>query len=806
MGVWRFVSCHLTMALLILVMVLHFLPNAGFLPWGGLWMRMQSHSMLHSYYLAEKDVYREMGNNWNPDSPLVQAKVERRAKQYHDFFTYDEFGKKYVYTYDIDSFYWLRYARNLGMKGRYGDVQVEGRDFDRLVIAPLGVQVEHYSPHPYVLAWMYKVLRVFGLPFMEAVGLFPMIFVAGSIGLVFVLARLVHRPESAFFAALFFGVLGTGVGHTIWGNVDTDAYNLFFPLLVVVMFAGVLLFKGIRRYVAVALCAGVVALYSLFWIGWWFIFDVLLGALGGKLLYELYVSVRVRKLVPEVFDSLCLLALLVIFAGVFVSLVSGLQYFLSAFGSPVAYARQLSDVLYYDLWPNVYQTVQELKGVPFSLIIIGSGGFLIWAISVAGLIHTVWTRRNEPEGVLGVLLLLWLVAMVFATTKGLRFALLISAPLSIGFGTGVGKLLRVRLPLPQWLRYGGVCVGALSLMVASHQVQGSFGDVRTEEQYINDAWVVALEEVKQNSTADAIITTWWDYGHLIKYVADRPVTFDGGTQQTPISYWVARLLTTPSETEALNILRMLDCGSMNAFYAIENATRDSWRAFELLDKVLPMNDSDARTVLAQANASAAYPLVKCSPPEAFVLVSGDMVLKSHVWGGFGTWNVSRAVAAQLAGHPDAEKRIVQVLNWSQDQARQDLAIIQGTADMRDYVAQSVAFDGNIISCDANACGHLVLNLSSHTAYGSRTKQVYPVVHVVNNSLVVPNASDDVFLVVSPSGTGMLANRQLARSVFTRLYFFEGAGLRHFKLFTSVPSLTEKKIVAYRVEWYSELSK
>ncbi|MDP2629072.1 MAG: hypothetical protein Q8P15_04220, partial [Nanoarchaeota archaeon] len=41
----NFAKQHTTLCVLLLLILLQFLPNAGFLPWGGIWMRLQAQDM-----------------------------------------------------------------------------------------------------------------------------------------------------------------------------------------------------------------------------------------------------------------------------------------------------------------------------------------------------------------------------------------------------------------------------------------------------------------------------------------------------------------------------------------------------------------------------------------------------------------------------------------------------------------------------------------------------------------------------------------------------------------------------------------
>src|SRR3989338_9936500 len=108
----------------------------------------------------------------------------------------------------------------------------------------------------------------------------------------------------------------------------------------------------------------------------------------------------------------------------------------------------------------------------------------------------------------------------------------------------------------------------------SNVIQQSENIVRNDVPLINDAWYKALTRINENSQEDAIITSWWDFGHHFKVIADRAVTFDGTTQSTPQAHWVGRLLSTSSEKEAIGILRMLNCGAEQGTQRINEEIHD----------------------------------------------------------------------------------------------------------------------------------------------------------------------------------------------------------------------------------------
>ncbi len=851
---WQFVLKHKVLCTLLLVLVLHVLPNEGYLPWGGLWMRMQVQQVPAAYTLADKYVAKLMQDElektlakkypdkpvlerkavaaqqvvmkWNTLYPLFAQKRNLKAEAYLEHFTYEQNGKRYAYPQEIDSFYFMRFARNLVEKGMYGDKEENGIPYDTLVTAPLGTPLYRTWIHPYLLAKTYTLLRMFDsrIPLMEAFSFFPMVLVTITLLLVFWLALKLQNLFAAFFSTLLFGLLGNGLVRTVWGNTDTDVYNLFFPVLILLGLYASLAAKTMMKQTALMFFTGLfLGLFARTWQGWWFVFDMVLGVFVIKLVYDLYAVYAVRE--HSFKNDVVLFVLFLFFTGLFVTLFTDFKEFSATLGNPFSYEQSITNVLRFDIWPNVYTTVSELQGASVADIITSTGGILIHVIVLVGLLSSVIQRRNEPAAFLCLVLLFWYGGMLYATTKGIRFALLLTVPIAWGFGIGIGALVQyiqkhkdhALIGLAPKVGVMLVCILAFGTIMLSKQVLGSYAEVSLSEPVLNDAWQSVLETIKINSPPNAIITSWWDYGHVFKYVANRPVTFDGGSQQRNLAYWVARMLTTANETEAVGILQMLDCGSTNAIEIAENLTNNSYAAVLLVQELVGMSKEEAQKYLEIKGyeTTRIIPALKCGPPPAFVIVSGDMVKKAHIWGRFGLWNFTRALATQQVqgkSKPEALNGLQKVFGWNQTRAEDEYNLFYDAKTVNDYISPEAAYDANLASCvdtgGFQLCGNgLVFNTTSYDA-GLITKTLDTVVYPTRDGRITTKkgqnqTSPQISALVIPytdQYESILVTPHFTESLFTRLFFYQGHGLKHFKLFTWQPAMTGGSIFVYKVDW------
>ena len=309
---------------------------------------------------------------------------------------------------------------------------------------------------------------------------------------------------------------------------------------------------------------------------------------------------------------------------------------------------------------------------------------------------------------------------------------------------------------------------------------------------VDDAWFVILENLKVNSDPSSIITSWWDYNHMFKAIADRRVTFDGGSQNTPQAYWVGKLFLSDDERVSIGIARMLNCGGNKAFDEVDKhltnipdsvalvneiITVDRWHAENLLVERLSMSYDETESVLQYTH---------CEPPESYIIASGDMVGKSGVWGHFGSWDFYKA--EEVFSTPK-EQRIGKL------------------ADADSYAAGWPSYSGNQVECWGEegllACdlggSELRLNLETKAVNSS----VFPEQIVYENDsgvISVKLNSSSGFSLIIPGNQGVLSHPTQASSLFTKMYFFEGKGLDCFELFDKQTRINGERIYVYKADW------
>ncbi len=637
-------------------------------------------------------------------------------------------------------------------------------------------------------------------------------------------------------------------------------------------------------------------LFARSWIGWWYIFDFILAASGIFIIYYIIVHYKDLKKglyaffrENEILYSMIFTVLVYFIAsGIFVTLLQQFSVFLEAPTSPLKIVT-LKDPVRPDIWPNVFTTVAELNegnlgqivgqmggpfmfyisilgiiltllkrkeaefdiiyalmllvcwvgvmlGVHFMLRNKGIGtGLLI--LSALGLIYAVFKRGKKVEAHYALLLSIWYIASIYASFKGIRFTLLLAPAFSVAFGVALGMLYKYitqivskEIKIANWIT-GGVLIIIFSLFMIT-PIRTAYAASGSDLPIINDAWYSALTAIKNNSSEEAIISSWWDFGHHFKYIADRPVTFDGTTQELQPAHWIGKTLLTDDEELSIGILRMLDCGSSNAFETLNAINKDIHKSINTLYAIFKLEKEEAKKVLmarglTEVQADEVLKYTHCKEPEAFMITSEDMIGKSGVWGHFGSWNFERAdIYFNVRGmeKEDGIRYMMDRFNYTRDRAEQIYFEVTSITDPRvgnAWVAPWPGYVSGVGGCSVNenilVCNNgvqnqpleIIVNLSNYDAYVNNIPgkpKPYSLAYVDSTGFhhkIFNGSNIGVSMSLIKEGNSyrnVFASPEHTASMFNRMFYFEGEGLRHYRPFYLATGITGSKISVWRVEW------
>ncbi len=248
---------------------------------------------------------------------------------------------------------------------------------------------------------------------------------------------------------------------------------------------------------------------------------------------------------------------------------------------------------------------------------------------------------------------------------------------------------------------------------------------------LSDNWWEALNWIKNNTAECAVIATYWDPGHFITGIANRPVIFDGATQNAQLYLDENGNAIPEYEKPAERHARIKDIGT-----------------------ILMTGDEETAIKLLKPYA------IKGCPEEMYFIASSDLIFKSQWWSYFSTWNPV-------------------------DKGNKYVYYLSNLAGKKPILAQNVvAYEypvGNgqsFLVYEKNGTMKAVLQA------GSQFVNVQKLLYFTDSE--INSATDDsaelkgTVLLLPGMQTLVYMPPELENSMFTRLFFFNGYGLKHFE--------------------------
>ncbi|MFH1642898.1 MAG: STT3 domain-containing protein [Nanoarchaeota archaeon] len=767
-----------------------------------------------------------------------QAQIDEQIKGTSDYFKSrfkDESGQTYLLA--IDPYLWYGQARNYVNYGHPGDIMVNGSSIYSLRNGRFGKATGGFKLHPLIEVITYKIVRIFNKNFtlLRSAFLSPVLIIALSIIPIFFIARRFGGNVSGLFAAMILAINSSLLSRTPAGFADTDAYNILIPLFAVWIFLEAFESQTLKKKITLTVLSGIVtSIYPLIWTGWSYIFNFILGTIG---IYLVYTTIRNYTLLkkgflnylsfPAIKETLLILGAYILSVGIFVTwFIGNTSEFFGAFTRVFKFIK-LKEVAVNTLWPNVLTTVAEFNPPQLKDIISHMGGRTLFAIAIIGIILTLIKKNKagRTDVKYAALLIIWFVGTAYSFTKGVRFAILMVPAFAISFGIATGvsfqffsKIMTKELHLNKYFSRIFILILISLLLISPLKAADRTG--KNELPSMCDAWYESLTAIKEDSE-DAIITSWWDFGHWFVTIAERRVTFDGGDQQRRI-HWVGKSLLSSNEDENIGILKMLNCGQERAFDVLNAYIKDGVKSIKILNELFTVNRSEAKSILLSYGlkdneAESVLELTHCEDLiKQYYITSEDMIGKAGVWAHFGSWNFQKARIWQTIrgkSYDEGIKILTNEFNLSIDSADRYYYEIQGTkADQ--WISPWPGYRSGINGCsksgDILQCGTgAIINLSSMDAKLPTQEGIKnPRSFVYNTDYdIIEKKYDDntvpISVVLIKDGDSyktLLSDPELAASMFTRLFFFNGIGSKHYTILSDRTTVTGQRVIVWSVDW------
>jgi len=457
---------------------------------------------------------------------------------------------------------------------------------------------------------------------------------------------------------------------------------------------------------------------------------------------------------------------------------------------------------------------------------------------------------DAADGGAALVVIVWFLAALYLSYSGLRFVLLLVAPFGLACAVAIGRLhlSLVRAldaaPWParawkSWLR-SVVFVAFAAAMV--WPLARGLAVARVITPSMNDAWWDALAAIDRGAPPDAIVTSWWDYGYWIEYIANRRATADGGSLTTHIPHWIGRALLAADESEGVGLLRMLDCGSdatpepegqRGAYGILVRRGIDAAAAPALIAQLAARNREAAAALLTERGLDPAardevLAATHCVPPPAYLVLTTKMIRQS-AWRAIGGWGFERAAGETPKwAAVEAEARLRQQVGAEEEPAMVEGASPHGEAEPKTTVVQTSDYTTpDWVPCRARGGGVLACDFAR--AGGRRLRFVYdPAVPVSSRfelltasgaepigapgTLLIAAASlervrvpaaahpDSAVLVDAAHGRVLIGGVSAIGSMFTQLVFLDGRYTRHFTRLGEQQAPNGERVLTWRIDW------
>lgn len=775
----------------------------------------------------------EIFTRWQKERKAdIQKKIQEKEKELRAQYT-DENGT--VFLFELDPYHWFRLVRNVVTFGRVAEARVGKKEIDPYMLAPQGMEAKvslHKNLHVYIAAGVYKFLQVFNrnLELMRTVFFMPVLIAVLAVIAVFCMCRYCTGGSIAgYFAGLTLGLAPIFLMRSVGGWFDTDPYIFLFSVLITWGYYACIKENSttIKRVALAFLVSIGTALFAFTWDGWWYIFDLVVFASAYYLL-NLFLLRNECDLKNLIKKTSIALGTYVVFSLFLVGLLCGKEVMLRFIQGP----WETFSVVYKDtFWPNTFLTVAELGiGNPRE-IVMAIGGPMVLIFGIGYLLYTLADKRSSDfleKGFLGLFFSFWLIALYLVSLKARRFSLLLAVPVCISFGFFMDTVYRffdgtgsafIRSRLHRILLFMGLAGAITYTFIHASIPAKNFMPMITRQ------WWDALTEIKQGTPANAIVNSWWDYGHWYKAIAQRRVIFDGATQNTPFAYWMGRVLTTADEKEAVGILRMINSGSNKAFETLESTGIKKPQCITILYELFPLsrNEADAHLKKYGIDEKKRQEILKYmyEPAPAYMIVESSLLFKIKPISFLGNWDFRRAdIYAAFKRHKKDEflAYVMKTYNYSKEGAlgMYGMLALLSKEDALNWVSNPSVYysDTKNVKKEEGVLyfeNGFAVNLKdmSVNGYNSRAGKwqvpksiFYFDKGELKERVFEKNDGDYSVLLIQEDDTYRLVvlDKNLVNSLLVRLFYLKGKGLSHFKLFLEKEKEGQDSIFVYQILW------
>lgn len=211
-----------------------------------------------------------------------------------------------------------------------------------------------------------------------------------------------------------------------------------------------------------------------------------------------------------------------------------------------------AELLFKD-FPNIFMSISELQKMSFWEVL--SAVIFNKVLGVFGLIGVFLLFLFHFRKLLFLLPFFGIGLLSFFS--GARFAMYLSPFIGMGLGYWIYLLFKDILPFFHILeeerkqKITVLLVGIvifITTLIVQKEAKEALSLHSTPKVF--SPLVKDMEWLKKSTPKDSVIWTWWDYGYAFQLYSRRATFHDGGSQESPKTYFIARSFATSDPKEA----------------------------------------------------------------------------------------------------------------------------------------------------------------------------------------------------------------------------------------------------------------
>ena len=286
---------------------------------------------------------------------------------------------------------------------------------------------------------------------------------------------------------------------------------------------------------------------------------------------------------------------------------------------------------------------------------------------------------------------------------------------------------------------------------------------------------------------------------------------------------MAKVIVSSDEKESMRILRMLNNSSEEAFTLLNKRITDPFECLGLLRELLESNRQEADKLLimnglSRSDADKLLGYLYNKPAPAYFVVDDSMLGKMSNISYLGNWDFRKLYAQSNIdkGEKDVVVGLVKIFNMPAEAAAamyKEISITPAGKAIAESISRRYVFYDGFLKGDEDG---KVIYFENGMLYdaGSGKAKMYSQKRkkFIDSGTTVFYENGTAKEVLSKSGdpdvgvavfkendqySGILYDGKLGQSLFSRLYFGKGRGLKYFEPFYADPA---RGIYVYKINW------